>query len=334
MKILYLLNEYPQLSESYIRAEIDYAREMGVEIKVWTGGASPCRYQDSAPFHVGIPTWKDIQAERPDVVHVHYVHTALSRLAEIEKSGVPLTVRGHSFDYSPSNVQKLLESRALRQLFLFPHFAAEHQDPRVDSLTCAVDTRFYEWRMGEKEWDLVFRAGAGIPGKDLECFLRVAQLCKKKLRFALFLTSQHPETVKGLLRVNETMGYPAEIYLDRQHEEIAAVARRAGQCLRSHDPGSHPYGMPQSVAEAMAAGCRIVARNGAQDFIGEAGACFTDDATAAEMLIDPLTWNPNERYLASMAASEQGTRYATSHVLVPLLAAWEKITRKGASCTT
>lgn len=339
MKVLYLLNEYPQLSESYIRAEIDYVRSMGVQVKVWSGGASPCRYQDSAPFVIGVPTWKEIQEERPDVVHVHYVHTALARLPEIERSGVPLTVRGHSFDYQPERVNKLLDSKALKNLFLFPQFAENHPEPRVEAMTCAADSRFYRWESEEKEWDLVYRAGAGIPGKDLETFVRVAKLCNKqhrfeRLRFALFVTTQHPETATALLRLNESLGYPAEIHVDRQHEEIARVARRAGQCFRSHDPQSHPYGMPQGIAEAMMSGCRIVARNGAQEFIGDAGACFSSDEMAAEMLLDPLTWTDNERYLASMAATEQGMRYETSHVLVPLLAAWDKLKRKGASCTT
>jgi hypothetical protein len=327
MKILYLLNEYPQLSESYIRTEIDYARQMGVAVKVWSGGASPCRYQDSAPFQVGIPDWKDVQAELPDAVHVHYLDIALSRMRQLERAQVPVTVRGHSFDYDPAKVEKLLQSEIVRRIFLFPQFAALHPNPRVSAMTCAIDAARYDWQMEEKQWDLVYRAGAGIPGKDLETFLRVARLCKKKLRFALFLTSQHPETLKHLLHTNEAMGYPAEIYLDRQHEEIAAVARRAGQCFRSHDPGSHPYGMPQSVAEAMRAGCRIVARDGAQEFIGQAGACFSNDERAAEMLMDPLTWNENERYLASMAASEQGMKFDMDHVLVGLVSAWEEAAR-------
>lgn len=332
MKILYLLNEYPQLSESYIRTEIDYALQMGVTVKVWTGGASPCRYQDSAPFVVGIPDWKDVQAELPDVVHVHYLDTALSRMRQLEKAQVPVVVRGHSFDYDPAKVEKLLQSEVVKRIFLFPQFAGNHPDPRVTPMTCAVDSARYDWRMAEKEWDLVYRAGAGIPGKDLETFLRVARLCKQhrvgnKLRFALFLTSQHPETVKHLLRTNEAMGSPVELYLDRQHEDIAGVAQRAGQCFRSHDPGSHPYGMPQSVAEAMRAGCRIVARDGAQDFIGEAGVCFSRDESAVEMLIEPLAWNPNERYLASMAASERGMQFDMDHVLVALLSAWEETAR-------
>ena len=333
MKVLYLLNEYPQLSESYIRTEIDYVREMGVQVKVWTGGESPCRYPESAPFQVGVPDAAAIKAELPDVIHVHYVETALKRLAQIEKSGVPLTVRGHSFDYDPGKVQKLLASAALKELFLFPQFAEQHPDPRVTAMTCAVDPAFYDWRMEEKEWDLVYRAGAGIPGKDLDTFIRVAKLCKGKLRFVLFVTSQHPQTLEHLARTNAAMGYPVELAVDRQHQEIARVARRAGQCFRTHDPNSHPYGMPQGVAEAMSSGCRIVARNGAESFIGQAGACVSADQDAADQLLAPLTWSEEERYEATMMASEQGIRYTNSHVLVPLLASWDKIQRKGASCT-
>src|SRR5262249_55187048 len=69
LRVMYALWSYPQLSESYVRWEIDCMRRWGVEIEVWSEEAGgPAPFPPQVPVHHGSLS-AAIQRFKPHVVH-------------------------------------------------------------------------------------------------------------------------------------------------------------------------------------------------------------------------------------------------------------------------
>src|SRR5258708_2574103 len=75
LRVLYALEKYPQLSQSYIRAEIACARRWGAHVEVWSEGTPPSPYPSAVPLHRG--ALEDAIADvGPHVIHTHWLHKA------------------------------------------------------------------------------------------------------------------------------------------------------------------------------------------------------------------------------------------------------------------
>jgi len=99
--VLYALWHYPQLSESYVRTEIAAVRKMGVEVEVWSEEDVSAPFSSDVPVHRG--TLRDALAlVKPDLVHAHWLDMAEKYSADVQAAGLPLTVRGHGFEFSPA----------------------------------------------------------------------------------------------------------------------------------------------------------------------------------------------------------------------------------------
>src|SRR5579871_3206412 len=99
-KVLYLLREFPQISQTYIKTELEAVRER-YEPRIISMQVADIAEPSHLPFQV----MDDVQAIlaairefRPKVIHTHYM--IMGKLAgEIaQAAGLPFTLRSHSFD--------------------------------------------------------------------------------------------------------------------------------------------------------------------------------------------------------------------------------------------
>ena len=99
MKVLYVLANYPQASESYIEAEIRYAQSRGIEIAVLTSVRGYGEEIPGVQLFYDLPPYIATSIFQPDLIHVHYLVTA-EILFKSLFCKLPVTVRAHSFDWS------------------------------------------------------------------------------------------------------------------------------------------------------------------------------------------------------------------------------------------
>lgn len=323
MRVLVGSGNYPKLSESYIEAEIQYLLRCGHDVRVY----SPVVGSPGAPELVRV--YRDLNAAikefRPQVFHVHYLTFEARALDLAHRSGVPITVRGHSFDFGVDRAARAAAHPGIRRIWLFPHFADLVPHPKVAPLPVAYDSTLY--RPSQKNRKLVYRTGAGKPGKGLEQFFEIARMCPE---FRFCLTAN---VVLGAERYMDTLaalaaGSNVEYHRDIGREEAVRRMSEAGIYLDTSDPGAHPFGMPISIAEAMATGCHVVARDGsaARAYVGPAGDFYGTPAQAAGLIRATLSWGDDlwSRRQAE-AADRAAARHADHAVLPAELLFWETL---------
>lgn len=320
MRVLYAVDNFPILSESYIRTEMEFVRAQGVEVAV----ASEKRPDVSYPVDVSV-TYGEVEATvkrwKPDVIHVHWSNIVY-RVASL---GVPVTVRGHSFEFDPDVTDRHCGNVNIRRIFLFPHQVALcRPSPKLTPMTSAYSTARYS--AGETKEAMVYRVGAGLVGKDLDGFIYVAARFKEMYpetacRFVLAVTTPDSIYAASLKNLNGMMKKPVELLLNISHEQSADFMKRASIYLRSHDPSAHLYGMPISIAEALASGCTVIVRAGnhAKSYVGDAGYFYEPYASAALLIRQLLSDKPNQ------ASLERAKLFRDDVVLPPLVDAWRQV---------
>lgn len=327
LRVLVVSFDYPQLSESYIHAEIRWLLAQGVNIEAF-------RRQDPrspgialVPVHSG-DLEQCIHAFRPDIIHVHWISQARQYAAILSRSGAPVTVRSHGFDHSDSSIAKLIRFPWMRRLYLFPNLLPEGiQSDRFATLAAVVDTSRY-YLPARKDRRLVLRAGACLPTKDLELFIDVAAI-RPEYRFVLALATNHAgaKTAAALKRHNEAAGSPVDILFDQQNDRMGALMREASVYL--HTFGHvQPFGQPISIAEAMACGTLPLLRDspGARAYAGDTGFYYASSDQASAILQDMLTWDDARWAEQSRQCAERALATHADHaILPPLLNDWTKL---------
>lgn len=99
-----------------------------------------------------------------------------------------------------------------------------------------------------------------------------------------------------VLAMNRAAGDPVDIRINVPAEETAALLREAGIYLHTFGFQA-PFGMPVSIAEAMAAGCLVLCRpcEGSRICLGEAGIFYDTAEQAAAIVRDTAQW-PDHRW--------------------------------------
>lgn len=327
MRVLFLVDCFPTISESYIRVELEYAVSNGVEIAV----AAEKAVGNGYPVPPGVKVFyghdsieQAKKAFEPDLIHVHWANIAHRAYA----LGLPVTVRGHSFEWSPKLSRLVAAQPEMKKLFVFPgQFSKLAPSPKIASMPVAYSHyRFTD--AGTPKRPIVFRAAAGLPGKGFEEFLEIAQRVRRMIdcEFVLATSTPTPVYIAHLVALNERLGCPVQLLMNLSHEECADWMREAKVVLRGHDPASHPYGMPVSIAEGMASGCIVVAKEcpEAIDYIGNAGFFYKTLDEGVQKTIDAL-----KAEWPRQCSLERAKLYRDDVVLPSLVAAWKEIALTG-----
>ena len=129
-RVTYILSHYPQVSQTYIQAELDAVKH-DYEIQIISFGKPDTPYRHHLPFrYIDQPEaiLEAVQDFRPDVIHSHWLRNTRTAgyVAGFFSSRfkTPFTVRAHSFDVLGRSGRWLRESTPLLNsdwcLSLFP----------------------------------------------------------------------------------------------------------------------------------------------------------------------------------------------------------------------
>jgi hypothetical protein len=330
-RVLYALWHYPQITESYIETEIRAMQSLGVTIEVWSQSDVAAAYPPAARLHRGSLA-DAITAFGPDLVHVHWLAQALEYAPVIAAAGLPMTVRGHGFEVGSEAVAAHLHLPHLARLYLFPNMLTETDpDPRIRRVPAAFDPElFLPAAAGAKNPRLVLRTAAALACKDLGLFFELAARLPEH-RFVLVAgTCRLHEYVPAELRaMNAALGGHAEILVDVQRDEVAALMAEAGIYLHTAlppgRPDATPIGSPVSIVEAMATGALVLVRDlpPLAACVGAAGRVYRDIDHAETLIRESTGWDAAQWRAAQTAATDRAwSHHAGEVALAPIHADW------------
>ena len=333
-RVLYALWHYPQLSESYVATEIACMRRWGVDVEVWSECMPASPFSTSVPIHRGTLA-ETLDRVRPDIVHVHWLNMASKFRDDLERAGVPATVRGHGFEFSPDLAAALQQDSLIRALYIFPHMAATCPPGlgKVRPMNSCFNPDLYRPGAG-KDRRLVLRTGSGLPTKDIPAFMRIARECPDH-RFVLTLARCNgiEEFVDVLIEENRALGEPVDLRVNVPPEEMALLMQEAGIYLHTHSPGSK-FGMPASIGEAMATGAYVIGRRclGSEAYIGDAGDLYDDEDQAARLVRMTTEWSGEQWRRAEVRSIDRAYgQFLDSDVLRPILEDWVRLAAESTS---
>ena len=332
MKTLYILAHYPQGSESYVEAEISYFLSRGVQIEIWSPQSG---YGDKLPVKVHRKTLQEaISGFNPNVIHVHHMTTAEYYIKDLPRK---VTVRAHSFDWSEGRATNVLSNPAVRKLYAFPHFAkrlsclflkSQELYDKIVPLPVAYDPTLYyqSWKIRRS----VLRLTAGLPTKSLDHFI-IAGNKVEDAKFVLGINTvigKESEVVDKMNALNRKLGGRVQIQTNISRKDAADLVRMAGIYMSTSDPTSHPFGMPVSIAEAMATGAYVLARNQGPevlDYLGGAGSTYTSVEHAESLIRMAIDLSDQGFEEVSTAAVRSAARFRSDVVLERVMKDWEEI---------
>jgi glycosyltransferase involved in cell wall biosynthesis len=228
-------------------------------------------------------------------------------------------------------VRKALELPLVRRAYLLPG-SASSELPRDERLRFAApffDTTLFRPAQ-DKDPRLVLRASVCQPQNAVAFMLELAKrLPEHRVVVALAHSTGMVEYVEAIQALKAEMGSPAELIIDVQRPEMAALFAKAGIYIHTAttpDQAVHKLiGGPVSVPEAMATGAYVLARNAPSlvQLIGDAGATYRDVDDAAALIRATESWSEAQWREAQRRSVERAYKFhADELVLRPLFEDW------------
>lgn len=301
-RVLFVLSEYPTLSQTYKENEIKYVYA-DCEVAIASFQGHNKTYAQHFPY-TQVQKYQDVSAMvkvfRPDVLHGHYLHTVgiLHRIAEAHN--LPYTIRSHSFDIlrvkddAIQKVAPMVNSDLCRGFLAFPFL-------RDRLVRCGIDNakifdawpvvdfdRFYD---RSPNGNGIMNTGACIPKKNMESFIELSMMMPDR-DFTLFPIGYDTEQI---VAYNQARGNPVRIVQTLEPFNMPYAYKRQEWLVYSGNPLIPTIGWPMAIAEAQAAGVGVLVHNVRPDiaeYVGEAGYLFGTIEEAKDILSAPF---PNDR---------------------------------------
>lgn len=313
-RIVVFVSTYPQISETYIKNEIDaLASDHEIEIVAFGAGSYP--YRTRRPHLV---VTKENQRNvleylskfRPHALHAHYL-VQLPQLLNISQHlQVPFTVRAHSFDVlgnslarydarrttgGQASLSQAGESPLFRGVLCFPFMrerliAAGLPADKVIACNPIIDV--HRFRNTEPNGGAIMNVGAAIPKKNMADFIALSRLVAGRdfnLYGLGYLTQE-------LMEQNRSAGGRVNFIAPVDPEDMPPEYKKHAWLVYTASKAESTVGWPMALIEAMASGvgvCMQSIRADLRDFVGDAGYLFDAPADVAGRLrVDP---SPEER---------------------------------------
>ncbi len=284
-RVLYVLVQYPQLSETYIRAEIA-AIEADHDVEIISLIPADCPYEGYVPFKL-LSTPVEIQSEierfRPHVLHTHWLHEQLDLLVELARvNDIPFTVRAHSFDtlFTPPAVPGPL-ARAVAAInsdlclgILALPFSVESligagiEPSKIKTVYPAVD--FASFLDRSPNGDGVMSVGASLPKKRFEDFIAIAASLPEH-EFDLYSIGYQSAALEA---VNRAHGNPVRMRQPAEPGGMPAIYKQHRWLIVTASREIGTVGWPLCIAEAQASGVGVCVPNlrpDLKEYVGESG---------------------------------------------------------------
>lgn len=330
MKVLYLLSNSPQDCESYIEAEIKYAKSRGVQVEIWSSlkgyGQPPV-----VPVHYG-SVYDAIGKFKPDLLHIHYLVMAQQVLRDLFVD-LPITIRSHSFDWDAGRAINFAAAPTIKVIYAFPHFAREvAPGGKIVPMTVAFDPELYTPSQ-PKNRRLVLRLASGRRVKGLRDFLEIGNRVQEA-HFILGVTPLRGDEVylNELERDNRSFGGRVDIRVGgvphgMSRQDVVGLMQRAGIYLETNDPSGHRLGMQISIAEAMATGAYVLARHAETlpEYVDDAASSYRSIDEAVRLVRETFDWSDQRWADQAQRAMTRAALFRSDVVLPRLVDDWERI---------
>lgn len=331
-RVLFILDGYPCLSQTYKENEIKYS-SLSYEIFVASFGASPARYRSHQPYSPVRSTAdlkKVIDEFKPDIIHGHYFHNLplLDKASQLA-GGVPFTARTHSYDLIGIAPERLRQFASHSQnsrchgVICFPFLhdalaqAGVHESLIIDDFPVVDYSRFYD---SSPNGQCVFNTGAMIPKKDIDSYVKIANLTKTR-RFLYCPIGHNSPCESKVLELNSELQNPVNFVANVEPYDMPRLYKSCEWLVYTASSSVPTVGWPMAVAEAQACGCGVLMQNirpDIQTYIGGAGFVFDQIAEAAEILSKPYPSQLRE------LGFKLARRSDISVNITKLFRAWEK----------
>lgn len=309
-RVAVFVSSYPQVSETYIKNEVD-ALAADHEVELFAFGAGSYPYRSRRP-HVVITQENQrnvieyLREFRPHALHGHYLLQLPSLLQLSQALGVPFTVRAHSFDVLDERVasnEALRAAGGTESLFSrtasSPHFrgvlcfpfmrerliAAGLPAERVISSLPVIDV--HRFRDRGPNGPAIMNVGAAIPKKKMSDFIVLSRLVPDRT-FNLYALGYKSQDLAAL---NQTHGGRVNFIPPVDPEAMAPEYKKHAWLTYTASREMATVGWPMALIEAMASGvgaCMQRIRPDLAEYVGDAGFLFD----RPEDLVDRLRHDP------------------------------------------
>jgi hypothetical protein len=300
---MYIVDEFPQISETYIRSEIEsVSRECDVRVISLREADTP--YRTAVPYQL----LQDpdlirefIEEFRPDVLHGHWLQQArvlayfAGYFGDAAYSAIPFTIRAHSFDtLDPDGkyirqAKPFLNSELCLGVLTFPFTRPLLEQGGVRSekiFDCYPVVNYRRFYDTSPNGDAVMNVGACLPKKRMEDFLELAKLQPDR-EFNLYAMGYDSQE---FYRLNAAMGHPVNLVSPVEPDEMLPEYKKHKWLVYTASREMNTVGWAMSVAEAQAAGlgvCLPNLRPDLRDYLGGAGFLYNSVSEAADIISKP-----------------------------------------------
>lgn len=299
MRVLVVLERYPQLSETYISTELR-ALWPKHELSIIAQRPADLPQTTYLPYElVGNDVAKLLNSARsfrPDVIHGHYLHQSalLNRLAA--NLGTPYTIRTHSYDVLGPSVEQLrrwsefINMPRCLGVLAFPFLTKKLTEAgiRRDKVHgCFPVVDFDRFHDPSPNLPGVMNVGAALPKKAMESYLTLATKITS-LPVSLYPIGYETEKLKA---INDALNRPVNIRGHVQHEDMPREYKRHTWLLYSASRSIATVGWPMAIAEAQAAGvgvCIEGIRPDLADYVGRGGYVLDRLSDALDIIAQPV----------------------------------------------
>ncbi len=304
MKVQYIVKNYPQLSQTYIKSELKAVMQ-NHEVSIIATSTPNVKDSEALEFQQVSEEEeiiRQVEAFQPDIIHSHYLVLAelISRVSL--KTGVPFTIRAHSFDALKNNLNnkipahienlaRYLNTDLCKGVLIFPFtrdlLVAEGKvdsSKLVDTVPVVDVNAFYN---ESQNGDFIMNTGACIPKKEMQTFVKLSQLLPEQT-FNLYGLGHD---IDKIYKLNQEIGGSVNFIPPVPYSQMPREYKKHKSMVYTANMDIKTVGWPMAALEAMASGTMVYMpriRPDIENYIGDAGYVYENIEEIADQLKRPV----------------------------------------------
>lgn len=301
-RVLILVREFPQISQTYIKVELEALRK-DYDLRVISLDAADIAEPEHHPFQkmTDRKMLMDlIRAFRPQVIHSHYMIMGNAVAGLAEATGLPFTLRSHSFDVLETTGEDARTEWAEIRAFMnrdnclgvlcFPFLRTPLEQfgiapaKLVEAPPVISFERFHD---RGPNGTAVMNMGAVRPKKRMEDFVELSRRVPTR-EFNLYAMGYD---VRRLQAYSASHGGRLNFIPPLSHNRMPAEYKKHEWLVYTASADMQSVGWPMALAEAQAAGvgvCMADIRPDLKDYVGRAGHLYRDLESVCDLISGPV----------------------------------------------
>lgn len=318
MKILYILDSYPQISETYVKVEIE-TLVPDYDLLIVGLKEADMPYENPQSFYT-VRNFEEIYklAKKfiPDVIHTHWLYDQLWLVRKLaNRLNIPYTIRSHSFDtriniypwykriigkrVSKKNKKlvKIVNDPRCLGVLAFPYTFPTLKKAGIKKNKLIETGPVFNLKLfhnKEPNGHAIINYGGCLPKKKFEDFINLASICPQ-LTFNLYSMGY---LTQKLAELNKKQGSPVNFCQPIEHHEFAKILKNHRWIVYTADPKLTTVGWPIALVEAQAAGvgvCMRRLRPDLDDYLGGAAILYDSVEELTDIISKPVPHSMREK---------------------------------------